>query len=164
MDKILASIRTSLEKLRVPQNEPSVITNAPPGSVVLVDEAHLLFSARESQMPVNRELTRVLNLARQRRLGIIFVAHEARHLEKNILSSVDTLILKKPAPFQTHLERWCMSELTYHWHLSCRLAKEYWESWFESHLPPVTEDRPGNDVLPPFTPAVDMTESLCILY
>ncbi|MCK4926717.1 helix-turn-helix domain-containing protein, partial [Candidatus Aerophobetes bacterium] len=31
--------------------------------------------------------------------------HESRHLEKNILSGIDTLILKKPAPLQIGLDR-----------------------------------------------------------
>jgi hypothetical protein len=64
------------------------LNRAPPGSIVLVDEAYLSFFSRESQTRQNREITRIVNLARQKNLGLIFVAHEARHIDKNILSCI----------------------------------------------------------------------------
>ena len=81
------------------------LRDAPPGSIVLVDEAYLSFFARESLSRQNRELTKIVNLARQKNLGLIFVAHEARHIDKNILSCIDTLVIKKPAPLQVALDR-----------------------------------------------------------
>ena len=80
-------------------------THAPPGSLILVDEAYLAFFSRDSQTTANKEITRVVNLARQKEISLIFVAHESRHLEKNILSGIDTLILKKPTPLQVGLDR-----------------------------------------------------------
>ena len=81
------------------------LNSAPTGSIVLVDEAYLSFFSRESLSRQNRELARILNLARQKNLGLIFVAHEARHIDKNILSCIDTLVIKKPAPLQVELDR-----------------------------------------------------------
>lgn len=81
------------------------IADVPPRSIVLVDEAYLPFFSRESQSRGNRELTKIINLARQKKMGLIFVAHESRHLDKNILSGIDTLIIKKPAPLQVVLDR-----------------------------------------------------------
>ncbi|MCK4926616.1 hypothetical protein KAS10_04545, partial [Candidatus Aerophobetes bacterium] len=81
------------------------IDDAPAGSTVLVDEAYLSFFSRDSQSGANKEITRIVNLSRQKKLTLIFVAHESRHLEKNILSGIDTLILKKPAPLQIGLDR-----------------------------------------------------------
>lgn len=78
--------------------------DAPPGSIVLVDEAYLSLFARESLSRQNRELIKIVNLARQKNLGLIFVAHEARHIDKNILSCIDTLVIKKPAPLQVALD------------------------------------------------------------
>lgn len=78
--------------------------DAPPDSIVLVDEAYLSLFARESLSRQNRELTKIVNLARQKNLGLIFVAHEARHIDKNILSCIDTLVIKKPAPLQVALD------------------------------------------------------------
>ena len=79
--------------------------DAPAGSIVLVDEAYLIFFSRDSQTKTNREITRIVNLARQKNIGLIFVAHESRHLERNILSGIDTLVIKKPAPLQAELDR-----------------------------------------------------------
>lgn len=81
------------------------LNDAPSGSIVLVDEAYLSLFARESLTKRNRELTKIVNLARQKNLGLIFVTHEARHLDKNILSCIDTLVIKKPAPLQVALDR-----------------------------------------------------------
>ena len=81
------------------------IDDAPTGSIVLIDEAYLSFFSRDSQSRENKEITRIINLSRQKKLTLIFVAHESRHLEKNILSAIDTLIIKKPVPLQIQLDR-----------------------------------------------------------
>jgi len=81
------------------------LADAPPGSITLVDEAYLAFSSRDPQKRANKEITKIINLARQREIGLIFVAHESGHLEKNILSGIDTLVVKKPAPLQVGLDR-----------------------------------------------------------
>jgi len=79
--------------------------NVPPNSFVLVDEAYLALFARESQTRRSRQLLRMVSLARQRRLGLTFVAHESRHLDKNVLGPVNVLILEEPAHFQLALDR-----------------------------------------------------------
>lgn len=81
------------------------LADAPAGSIILVDEAYLSFFSRDSQSGANKEITSIVNLSRQKKLTLIFVAHESRHLEKNILSGIDTLIFKKPAPLQIGLDR-----------------------------------------------------------
>ena len=81
------------------------LADAPAGSIILVDEAYLSFFSRDSQSGANKEITRIVNLTRQKNICLIFVAHESRHLEKNILSGIDTLISKKPAPLQIGLDR-----------------------------------------------------------
>ncbi len=79
--------------------------DAPVRSIILIDEAYLWFFSRDSQSRENKEVTRITNLTRQKKLTFIFVAHESRHLEKNILSTIDTLIIKRPAPLQVELDR-----------------------------------------------------------
>lgn len=81
------------------------LADAPADSIILIDEAYLSFFSRDSQSGANKEITRIVNLARQKNICLIFVAHESRHLEKNILSGIDTLIFKKPAPLQIALDR-----------------------------------------------------------
>ena len=81
------------------------LNDAPLTSLILIDEAYLVLFSRESQTRKNRDIVKILNLARQKRLGFIFVAHEARHIDKNILSCIDTLIMKRPSPLQVELDR-----------------------------------------------------------
>lgn len=83
-------------------NDPS---EAPQDSTVLVDEAYLKFHARESQKPDSREMSRILNLSRQRQQTLIFVSQQARYLDKNVASAADVLVIKEPEPLQPKFER-----------------------------------------------------------
>jgi len=89
-------------------NDPS---EAPQDSTVLVDEAYLQFQARESQKPGNREISRILNLSRQRQQTLIFVSQQARYLDKNIASAADVLVIKEPEPLQPKFERREINEI-----------------------------------------------------
>ncbi len=81
------------------------LDDAPPGSIILIDEAHLICPSRESQTKANREIARFMSLARQKDITLVFVAQESRHVEKNITSGINALVLKKPAPLQAELDR-----------------------------------------------------------
>ncbi len=81
------------------------LADTPPGSIILIDEAHLICPSRESQTRANREIARFMSLARQKDITLIFVAQESRHVEKNITSGINALVLKKPAPLQAELDR-----------------------------------------------------------
>lgn len=81
------------------------LDDAPPGSIILIDEAHLICPSRESQTRANREIARFMSLARQKDISLIFVAQESRHVEKNITGGINILVLKKPAPLQLELDR-----------------------------------------------------------
>lgn len=89
-------------------NNPS---EAPQDSTVLVDEASLKFHARESHKPSNREISRILNLSRQRQQTLIFVSQQARYLDKNVASAADVLVVKEPEPLQPKFERQEISEI-----------------------------------------------------
>ncbi|MFC1998921.1 helicase HerA-like domain-containing protein [Chloroflexota bacterium] len=82
-----------------------VLEDIPSGSMVLVDEAHLLFNARDSQSPNNREISRIVNLARHKGLSIIFVTQEARNIDKNIVSAADVLVFKDMGILQSEFDR-----------------------------------------------------------
>ena len=97
------------------------LNKAPSSSTVVVDEAYLSFFARDSQSKRSKELTKIINLARQRDLSLIFVAHEARHIDLNVLSGIDTLIMKKPGPLQPILDRPILRSYT-------DKAKKYFEN------------------------------------
>ncbi len=89
-------------------NDPN---DAPQGSTLLVDEAYLRFSARESQKLSNREISRIVNLSRQKRLTLIFVTQQASYIDKNLASALDVLVIKEPAPLQTKFERHEINEI-----------------------------------------------------
>ena len=83
----------------------------PDNSTLLVDEANLRFNARDSQKQMNREMSRIINLSRQKQLTLLFVSHQARTIDKNITSSADVLIIKEPEPLQVEFERREIKEL-----------------------------------------------------
>lgn len=78
----------------------------PPDSIVLVDEAYLLYHARKSSFDESiQEMSRALGLARQRGYSILFVAHEARHLDKNIVGYANLFLVKEPGAMEVKFER-----------------------------------------------------------
>ena len=83
-------------------NDPS---EAPQGSTVLFDEAHIRYDSRESQKSSNREIRRIINLSRQRQQTLIFVSQQARYVSKDIAGSADVLVVKEPEPLQPKFER-----------------------------------------------------------
>lgn len=81
------------------------IEDAPNGSTVLVDEAVLHYLSRESQAEANKQLMKLLTLARQKQLRLIFISQESRFIDISILSRSQALLVKEPALFQTRTER-----------------------------------------------------------
>jgi len=77
----------------------------PAKSIVLVDEAYLRYHARESQARQSREMSRLLNLSRQREQTLIFVTQEARQVDRNIASSASVVVFKEPGSLQLEFER-----------------------------------------------------------
>ena len=77
----------------------------PPKSVVLIDEAYLRYHARQSQARRSVEMSRLLNLSRQRQVTLIFVTQEARQLDKNVSSSANVIVYKEPGLLQREFER-----------------------------------------------------------
>jgi len=86
-------------------------TEAPVNSTLLVDEAYLRFNARESQKEKSREISRIVNLSRQKQQTLIFVSQQARTIDKNIASTADVLIIKEPEPLQVEFERREINEI-----------------------------------------------------
>jgi hypothetical protein len=89
-------------------NDPNGI---PQGSTLLVDEVYIRFNARESQKAANREISRIVNLSRQKQLTLIFVSQQASDLDKNLGGAADVLIIKEPAPLQCKFERREINEI-----------------------------------------------------
>ena len=76
-----------------------------PKSIVLVDEAYLRYHSRESLAARSREMSRILNLSRQREQTLIFVSQEARQIDKNIASSANVIVFKDLGMLQLEFDR-----------------------------------------------------------
>lgn len=77
----------------------------PNGSVVLVDEAGIEFSSRESMSDANKLLSDLLLIARHKDLSIFFISQNSSNLEINIIRQADFLILKPSSLLQKDFER-----------------------------------------------------------
>ncbi|MFH1031888.1 MAG: ATP-binding protein [Chloroflexota bacterium] len=82
-----------------------LLEDVPPDSVALVDEAYMMLHSRSSASQFAREISKLINLSRQRGLTLIFVTQEARQLDKNVASSANLIIIKNPGILQLEFER-----------------------------------------------------------
>ena len=83
----------------------ATLEEAPFNSVVLVDEAYLLFHARASSSARGRTIGSAINLSRQRNQTLIFVVQEAKQLDVNIVSQLDTIVIKELSELSVEFER-----------------------------------------------------------
>ncbi|PIU75664.1 hypothetical protein COS75_03185 [Candidatus Pacearchaeota archaeon CG06_land_8_20_14_3_00_35_12] len=86
-------------------NKIENIEKIKPDSVVLVDEAALLFSAREPMKNTNKLLTQMMAIARHKNLSLIFVTQNSAFIDINVLRLADSLFLKEPSLLQSNFER-----------------------------------------------------------
>jgi hypothetical protein len=81
------------------------LDDAPPDSIVLIDEAYLPYHSRESLKVGSRDMSRIVNLSRQRNQTLIFVTQEARQIDKNIASQANVIVFKEPGILQLKFDR-----------------------------------------------------------
>jgi hypothetical protein len=74
-------------------------------SVVLIDESAILFSARDSMKKSNKEITKLMAIARHKNLSLILITQNSALVELNVLRFADTLIFKEPSLLQGRFER-----------------------------------------------------------
>ncbi|MBU2009842.1 MAG: hypothetical protein KJ624_08430 [Chloroflexi bacterium] len=87
------------------------LEDVPPDSVVLVDEGYLAFHARRSMTADSVEMSRIVNLSRQRNQTMIFVSQEARQVDKNIASSANVIVFKDMSAMQLEFDRRELSKI-----------------------------------------------------
>ena len=83
----------------------------PNGSVVLVDEGGITFSARSSQSSANKILSSLLLVARHKDLSVLFISQNSANLEVNAIRQADFLLLRKPSLLQQEFERKKIAEI-----------------------------------------------------
>lgn len=74
-------------------------------SIVLVDEGAVSFSSRDSMSSKNKELSKLMAIARHKDLTLIFITQNTGMIDKNILKLVDTLMIKEGSLLQQEMER-----------------------------------------------------------
>ncbi len=81
------------------------LNEIPPFSIVLIDEAYLRCHSRDSLSTQSKEMSKLVNLSRQRNLTLVFVTPETRQIDKNIISQANVIIFKEPAMLQIKFDR-----------------------------------------------------------
>jgi hypothetical protein len=75
------------------------------GGVVLVDEGALSFGARESMKGTNKEVGKLMAIARHKGLTLLFITQNTGMIDKNVLQLADTLLIKEGSLLQLEMER-----------------------------------------------------------
>lgn len=81
------------------------VESAESGSVILVDEGAVSFSSRESMKEANKELSKLMAIARHKNLTLIFITQNTGLIERNVLKLADTLLVKEGSLLQLEMER-----------------------------------------------------------
>lgn len=87
------------------------IEKIPNNSVALFDEGAILFSSRESMKSSNKELGKVMAIARHKNLTLILVTQNSGMIDLNVLRLADSLLLKEPSLLQSKFERKAIKDI-----------------------------------------------------
>lgn len=79
--------------------------DVPTNAVIYVPESHRMFHARATQTAQGRAIGDLVNLSRHRRHTLIFDVQNPAHLDRNIISEADVVLVKEPGPFTPGFER-----------------------------------------------------------
>jgi len=95
------------EKTRFPWwiKKVSSLDKIPNNSIALFDEGAILFSARDSMKNINKELSKIMTIARHKNLTLILITQNSAMIDLNVLRLADTLLLKEPSLLQSKFER-----------------------------------------------------------
>ena len=87
------------------------IEDIPNNSIALFDEGAILFSARESMKNINKELSKIMAVARHKNLTLVLITQNSAMIELNVLRLADTLLLKEPSLLQSSFERKVLKDI-----------------------------------------------------
>ena len=77
----------------------------PPNAIIYIPESYRLFHARSTQSFQGRAIGDLVNLSRHRRHTLIFDVQNPAHLDRNIISEADIVLVKEPGPLTQGFER-----------------------------------------------------------
>jgi len=81
------------------------IEEADSGSIILIDEGAISFSSRESMKNTNKELSKIMAIARHKNLTLLFITQNTGMIDKNVLKLTDSLMIKEGSLLQQEMER-----------------------------------------------------------
>lgn len=122
----------------------------PRNSIVLIDEAYLSYHSRESLKIQSREMSRIVNLSRQRNQTLIFVTQEARQIDKNIASQANVIVFKEPAMLQLKFDRTELNDIATRAKLAFNNLGGVKKSWAYVYSPDANFMDPLENSLPTF--------------
>ncbi len=77
----------------------------PNNSIIYIPESYRMFHSRSARSAQGLAIGDIVNLSRHRKHTLIFDVQNPAHLDRNILSEVDILLIKEPGAFQQGFER-----------------------------------------------------------
>ncbi|MEK6945790.1 MAG: zonular occludens toxin domain-containing protein [Nanoarchaeota archaeon] len=80
-------------------------------SILLVDEAAISYSSRDSMKESNKVLSEIMTIARHKNLSLIIITQNSAMIDLNIMRLADTLIFKEPSLLQSRFERKSIADL-----------------------------------------------------
>lgn len=81
------------------------VEDLPNNCVAMVDEAYLQFHSMERGGSKSAERSKLLNLSRQKNQALIFVAQDARQLDRYVIQASDVFVIKELSSIQVESER-----------------------------------------------------------
>ena len=79
--------------------------DVPVNALIYVPESYRMFHARATATAQGRAVGDLVNLSRHRRHTLIFDVQNPAHLDRNIISEADIVLVKEPGPFTPGFER-----------------------------------------------------------
>ena len=80
-------------------------------SVVLIDEGAITFGSRDAMKSANKQLGKLMAIARHKNLSLILIAQNSAMIDLNVLRLADTIILKEPSLLQAQFERKAIKDM-----------------------------------------------------
>jgi archaellum biogenesis ATPase FlaH len=87
------------------------IEEIPNDSVVLIDEAAIMFFSREAMTSMNKMLTKLMAIARHKNLSMALITQSSALIEINVLRLADVLLFKEPSLLQARFERKALQDI-----------------------------------------------------
>lgn len=88
-----------------------LLEKIPNNSTVLFDEGAVLFSSRDSMKNINKELGKIMAIARHKNLTLVLITQNSAMIDLNVLRLADILLFKEPSLLQSKFERKELKEM-----------------------------------------------------